>query len=232
MGYKIPNAQYNVAAPDSLPIRIATFQRRRIYERFVADTRVELVDTVLDVGVTSDRSYSNSNYVESWYPEKRRITAGGIDDARFLVELYPGVSFIRANGLCLPFNDRSFDVVHSSAVLEHVGSVDNQIRFISECARVARKAAFLTTPNRWFAIEFHTVLPIVHWLPKRIFRRLMRRTGRHFFAEEANLNLMTAADLDKAARAALNSRQFTHKIGHVRLACLSSNLLLIVVRLQ
>ena len=24
---------------------------------------------------------------------------------------------------------------------------------------------FLTTPNRWFPIEVHTRLPLVHWLP-------------------------------------------------------------------
>ena len=68
--YKTPNAQYNIAAPNSLPVRIATFQRHRMYERFLSDTRVALRDTILDVGVTSDRSYTSSNYVEAWYPEK------------------------------------------------------------------------------------------------------------------------------------------------------------------
>ncbi len=32
---------------------------------------------------------------------------------------------------------------------------------------MSRKGLFVTTPNRWFPIEFHTVLPLVHWLPKR-----------------------------------------------------------------
>jgi ubiquinone/menaquinone biosynthesis C-methylase UbiE len=216
--YKTPNAQYNVAAPNSLPVRIiATFQRHRMYERFLSDTRVDTPDTILDVGVTSDRSYSGSNYVEAWYPEKSRITAVGIEDASFLEDLYPGVSSIQANGLDLPFRDNSFEVVHSSAVLEHVGTFKNQTKFISECARVARKAVFLTTPNRWFPVEFHTVLPLVHWFPKPIFRNLMRRTGRHFFAEEANLNLMTTAELGNAARAAFGAYQFEYRVSHVRL---------------
>jgi len=227
---KTPNAQYNVAAPNSLPARIATFQRRRMYERFLSDTMVALHDTILDVGVTSDRSYSSSNYVEAWYPEKGRITTVGIDDASFLEDLYPGMSFVQANGLDLPFQDNSFDVVHSSAVLEHVGTFENQTKFISECTRVARKAVFLTTPNRWFPVEFHTVLPLVHWFPRPIFRKLMRRTGRHFFAEEANLNLMTAAELGIAARAAFNVHKFEYRVSSVRLGGWPSNLLLVGVR--
>jgi hypothetical protein len=229
MTAKTPNSQYNVAAPNSLPVRIATFQRRRMYERFLNDTRVALRDTILDVGVTSDRSYASSNYLEAWYPEKSRITAVGIDDASFLEDVYPGVSFIQSNGLDLPFQDNSFDVVHSSAVLEHVGTFENQVRLISECARVARKAVFLTTPNRWFPVEFHTVLPLVHWFPKPIFRDLMRRTGRHFFAEEANLNLMTAAELDNAAGTALNALQFEYEVSTLSLGGWPSNLLLIGV---
>src|SRR6516225_10015304 len=224
---KIPNAQYNVARPDGFSVRIATFQRRRIYERLCLDTRLTPEDTILDVGVTSDRSYSSSNYLEAWYPEKGRITAVGIDDASFLEKLYPGVSFIRANGLNLPFEDKSFDVVHSSAVLEHVGKFENQTKLIVECARVARRAVFLTTPNRWFPVEFHTVLPLVHWFPKSIFRRLMHHTGRQFFAQESNLNLMTPTELRRAARDALDVQQFEFKVLSIKLAGWPSNLLLI-----
>ena len=34
------------------------------------------------------------------------------------------------------------------------------------------------TPNRWFPIEFHTLLPLVHWLPPEHFRKLLVLTGR------------------------------------------------------
>jgi hypothetical protein len=88
---------------------------------------------------------------------------------------------------------------------------------------VTRRAVFITTPNRWFPVEFHTVLPLVHWLPKEIFRSLMRRTGRAFFAEERNLNLMTAATLSGLASA---NRDFVHKVSSVSLAGWPSNLLL------
>src|SRR5262249_24043552 len=153
------------------------------------------------------RSYVASNYLEAWYPHKHMVTAAGLDDASFLPAQYLGMRFVRANGLNLPFRDGAFDVVHSAAVIEHVGSFAPQCALVRELCRVARRAVFVTTPNRWFPVEFHTVLPLVHWLPKPAFRALMRATGREFFAAEENLNLMTATEL-RGAAAGLAS--FTH----------------------
>jgi hypothetical protein len=217
-----PNAQYNVAAADSLAVRVAAHQRRKMFDRFLVDTGVTEYEKILDVGVTSDRTYTASNYLELWYPHKNMITAVGIDDASFLRDQFPGMRFVRADGLQLPFSDQAFDVVHCSAVIEHVGSFAQQCALVRECCRVARRAVYITTPNRWFPVEFHTVLPLVHWLPKPAFRALMRRTGRGFFAEENNLNLMIARELRRAAA----GNGFDFKLSHALLIGLRSNLLL------
>jgi hypothetical protein len=222
-----PNAQYNVAAADSLPVKVAAHQRRKMFARFLADTGADGADAVLDVGATSDTTYEASNYLEAWYPHKHMLTAVGIDDASFLPAQYPGMRFVQADGLSLPFADDAFDVVHSAAVIEHVGSFARQCGFLRECARVARRAVFVTTPNRWFPVEFHTVLPVVHWLPKPLFRGLMRTTGRGFFADEANLNLMTARELGRAAAAVPG---FAAEVSAVSLAGWPSNLLLTMRR--
>lgn len=118
-----------------------------------------------------------------------------VDDAAFLEQEYPGLKFIRADGRKLPFASDSFDYVHSSAVLEHVGSFEDQVMFIAELWRVARKGIFLTTPNRWFPIEFHTVLPVLHWLPRSVFRKLIRLLGHQELSQEKNLNLVDRRDL-------------------------------------
>jgi ubiquinone/menaquinone biosynthesis C-methylase UbiE len=191
------NAQYNYARSDSLAVRISTSVRRKMFAKFMAEITPTEAETVLDLGVTSDRSYSCSNYFEELYPYKHRITAAGIDDAKFLEELYPGVKFEFADALNLPYPDRAFDIVHSSAVWEHIGSLDNQSKMLSECLRVARRAAFLTTPNRWHPAEFHTQLPFLHWLPKPIFRNILKRIGRGELADEANLNLLTPSEVKR-----------------------------------
>jgi ubiquinone/menaquinone biosynthesis C-methylase UbiE len=124
----------------------------------------------------------------------------------------------------LPFDDNQFDVAHSSAVIEHVGSRKNQVDFLRELWRVGRSGIFVTTPNRWFPIEFHTTLPLVHWLPPAMFRALLDRVGHRFYAQEANLNLMSGSDLREAAREADIA---SFHIETVRLGPWSSNLLLI-----
>jgi hypothetical protein len=222
-----PNAQFNLAPPDSLPIRIANQARRRMYRRFLEITAIRSDETLLDVGATSDQTYESSNYIEAWYPHKQRITAVGLDDAAFLERQYPGVTFRQANGLALPFAPASFDVVHSSAVLEHVGDAANQQRFLSELARVARRAVFVTTPNRWFPVEVHTQLPLVHWLPKPTFRRLLAGTKYSFFSREEHLNLLGRGELLGMARALPD---WVASIEPLRLLGWPSNLLLTLRR--
>lgn len=217
------NAQYNLAAPDSIPIKVAAYQRRKMFGAFLSATGIQPQDTVLDMGVTSDRTYGHSNYLECWYPHKNRITASGIDDATFLEEMYPGLRFVPADGRNLPFADQEFDYVHSSAVLEHVGSREKQAALLSEAWRVARKGIFVTTPNRWFPIEFHTVMPFAHWLPTTAFQRLCEMRGLAFFASEDNLNLLSGPQLRLlAAKAGVEN----FEVKSVTLAGWPSNLLL------
>ena len=192
-----PNAQLNFAKPDSLAVRVASRVRGEMFSMFMEAFSPTASERVLDIGVTSDQTYSSSNYFENLYPYKDRIVAAGLQDAAFLETLHPGVRYVQADALELPFADRTFDLVHSSAVLEHVGSAANQARMISECLRVARRGICLTTPNRWFPVEFHTQLPLLHWLPKPVFRYLLARLGFGALAEEANLNLMTAGELER-----------------------------------
>jgi len=221
-----PNAQYNVTDPQSLQQKVASRQRRRMFEAFLAEMQLTPDDRILDVGATSDRSYDSSNYLEEWYSWKNQIVACGLDDASFLEELHPGLTYVRADGLALPFADRSFDVVHCSAVIEHVGSWQNQCRLVAELCRVARRGVFITTPNRWFPIEVHTSLPLVHWLPKPVFRSLLLRTRFAFFAAEQNLNLLDHDEMERASRLA----NWKMRVMPMKLGIFTSNLMLIGVR--
>jgi SAM-dependent methyltransferase len=150
---------------------------------------------VLDVGVTSDQT-ADSNFFERLYPHPASITAVGLEDASHLERDYPGLIFIKADGRHLPFPDQSFDLAFCSAVIEHVGSKSQQMQLLAELTRVAERVV-LTTPNRYFPIEFHTLTPFLHWLPPRVFRGFLSLTGRSFFASEANLNLLSERGLDR-----------------------------------
>lgn len=219
---KTPNAQYNLARPDSLSVRVATRVRCRMFEMFMAEFDPSETDQILDIGVTSDREYSSSNYFEALYPHKHTITAAGLDDASFLEDTYPGLRFRFADVRNLPFDDNAFDYVHSSAVLEHVGDYLNQQKMLSECLRVARKGVCLTTPNPWFPIEFHTQIPLLHWLPKPWFRRILIWRGQSDLALEANLNLITESEI---RRMCANHPGWSYRFASAKLLCLKSNLI-------
>ena len=78
--------------------------------------------------------------------------------------VYSPRTLMDADGRDLPFADREFDVAFSNAVVEHVGGRTDQERFVRELCRVAKRI-FVTTPNRLFPVDPHTLLPVVHWLP-------------------------------------------------------------------
>jgi ubiquinone/menaquinone biosynthesis C-methylase UbiE len=222
-----PNAQLNLAAPDSLSVRVASRVRKAMFDRFMRQLKPRAEERVLDIGVTSDQTYDNSNYFEAFYPWKDRITAAGLDDAKFLERQYPGLTFVTADATALPFPAGHFDLIHSAAVLEHVGSRARQRLMLSECLRVARRGVCLTTPNRWFPMEFHTQLPLLHWLPMGLQRPLFRKLGYGFFAEESNLNLMGAADMRKICQ---GFEGWRFRIVRQRLLGLTSNLMLFAER--
>lgn len=215
---------WNVASPGSLPARVSRYQRRRMFQGFLDNLAPAPSDTIADVGVTSDREHDHSNYLEAWYPHKSQITAVGIEDASFLEHVFPGVTFIRASGTALPFANDSFDFVHSSAVIEHAGGFIQQTQLLSEIWRIARRGVFVTTPNRWFPIELHTVLPLLHYLPPRQYRLILKKIGLGFFAEESNLNLMSARTFSLASS---NAGLTNFSVRSARLFGLTSNLLLI-----
>ena len=168
--------------------------RRRMFDMFMRHFRPTAGAKVLDLGVTPDDSLPESNFFEQLYPFRDKLTAASIEDASLIEQRFPGVKFVRIEGERLPFPDDHFDLLFCSAVVEHVGDRARQRRFISDALRVT-KCFFFTTPNRVFPLDFHTLLPFVHWLPQREHQRVLRAMGKEFWARTENLNLLTACSL-------------------------------------
>ncbi|MBM5815711.1 MAG: class I SAM-dependent methyltransferase [Cyanobacteria bacterium K_Offshore_surface_m2_239] len=175
--------------------RLAWRVRQEIYCGMMKRLQPQPYWTILDAGVTSDRT-TDSNFFEKLYPYPDAVTAVGLEDASFLEQEHPGVKFILADACQLPFAAESFDLVFCSAVIEHVGTRQRQLDLVRELTRVG-KVVVITTPNRYFPLEFHTLTPFLHWLKPAIFRRFLRYSGRPFFADEKNLNLLSERDMDR-----------------------------------
>lgn len=188
-------------APSKLAGRLAASvsraSRRSKLELFLAVLHPGPETSVLDVGV-SDVGYGESpghaataNFFEAHYPWPERITAVGVTDLSRFRQSFPAVIAVTADGRDLPFDDAAFDIGFSNAVLEHLPSHVDQRRFVDELCRVARRV-FVTTPNRWFPLEVHTLVPLVHWLPDDARDVIFTAIGK---GEHAGLRLLGPADL-------------------------------------
>jgi SAM-dependent methyltransferase len=179
--------------PDGLVWRVSERSslrsRREKYRLFLATMRPKENETILDVGATAgDRR--GANFLERWYPHQHRITACGVEDLAGFKERFPTVATIKADGRDLPFADREFPVVFSNAVIEHVGSREEQARFVAELCRVGERV-FCVTPSKGFPFEPHTLIPFAHWLPIAVRNAIYKTFGRGYWASEERLNPLT-----------------------------------------
>jgi len=135
--------------------------------------------TVVDVGVTDSGfgPHAPDNFFEALYPWPERITAVGVTGLEAFGAAFPQVTVVQADGRELPFIDGEFDLGFSNAVVEHVsGGKAEQRRFVHELCRVSQRV-FVTTPNRFFPLEVHTLVPFAHWLPRGARDRMLRARG-------------------------------------------------------
>ncbi len=135
-------------------------------------------DRVLDIGASGEVFLRYT--LEDVYPYPERITAGGyefgeVESAR---RYYPRARYAVFDGCALPFPDRSFDLVFSNAVIEHLLGPGRQAQFAREITRVG-KSWFVTTPNFWYPFESHSHLPLIQFMPRAMQREYNRLLGTH-----------------------------------------------------
>jgi 2-polyprenyl-3-methyl-5-hydroxy-6-metoxy-1,4-benzoquinol methylase len=149
---------------------------------------------ILNVGA-SGPNFAFPEQFESLYEHPNHVTGGGISlsEVEDYRRSFPGVKTLVFNGCALPFRDKSFDIIYSNAVIEHLADHEAQQRFAAEVVRVAR-GWFVTTPNLYYPIEPHYHLPLVQFLPQRWQRSLVRSLGRTPYG---NLNLLTKRQLQR-----------------------------------
>lgn len=188
------------------------------------------IRTAIDIGATPDHAMSSSNFFARALARNYDVTLltdQYIDPDRDLD--FPTAGVLRDNAAALLGDLNRFDLVVSSATIEHVGSRENQAAMIDSCIKLANRYVFITTPNRWHPFEFHTRLPFIHWLPCRQYRLLLRKIGYGFFAEEKHLNLLDSHTLSSFMR---NSATGHHVLGwrieKIRWLGFVSNLILVI----
>lgn len=160
---------------------------------------------VLDVGAEVNPNSDKELQFIDIYRWKGNLSAVNISTEHISIikKSYPEIKAVVCDACELPWPDKSFDVVYSNAVIEHVGSFERQKTMAAEIMRVGKRW-FVTTPNRWFPFEFHMRLPLVTWLPGKSYLRIgniisyNHIRGKYMFGAKRNdLRLLSAGELEK-----------------------------------
>ena len=72
--------------------------------------------------------------------------------------------------------DDAFDIAFSNSVIEHLFTLEAQRRMADEIRRVA-PAYWVQTPNFWFPVEPHFLVPGWQWLPEGTRASILQRRG-------------------------------------------------------
>jgi SAM-dependent methyltransferase len=172
---------------------ISKFNRIRKFKFFMDEFKPQITDKILDVGANDREYFPTDNMFEKLYKAQANITVLGLHPYHELCRHYPEIRCVTYDGRIFPFRDKSFDICWCNAVLEHVGDFEKQVTFIKEITRTAQKA-FITTPNRFFPIEVHTKIALLHYLPRKIFNKILQLIGMNW-ASGGYMFLLSLGDL-------------------------------------
>jgi SAM-dependent methyltransferase len=182
--------------------RISRARKLDLFDKIMIPTsRMKL----LDVGAQIHPDNNEMRQLIDIYPWKDNISVVNIsaEHVATIKRYYPQIEAVVGDACELPWPDKSFDLVYSNAVIEHLGSFEKQKRMAAEIMRVGKRW-FVATPNRWFPFEFHMRLPLVTWLFGDSYLRIgniisyNHLRGRYMIGvKRSDLRLMSAGELKK-----------------------------------
>lgn len=211
----------------SLFSKLSQKSREKKIELFWQEIKPTENTQILEIGSEVCPEQTSQKQFLDNYPWKENVTALNFNPLHIekINEIYPQVKAMCGDACNLPFEDNSFDVVFSNAVIEHVGNYEKQKQMAKEIMRVS-KSWFVTTPNRWYPFEFHLRLPFVTWLPGQCYLSIGRvvhyshvKKKYVWFKKGGNFNLLSVRQLKELFE---NS-----KVIKVRITILSETLIVV-----
>ena len=181
------------------------------------------IHDALDIGTTSDDKNASSNIIIK--------NIKNIDKFKCISDQIVNSDFFNKKlkkSITEEFSEKelyefSSDLVISNATIEHVGGELKQKKMLENIIKLTKKIFIITTPNRFYPIELHTKIPLIHWFPKSTYRKILKFLGLSFYANEENLNLLSANELKKM----LNNQKITYEIKFIKLMFFKSNIIII-----
>jgi hypothetical protein len=191
-----------------------------IINNVIRDT---VIHDALDIGTTGDEKNASSNTVIRNIKNVQRfkcLSDQVIKSNFFYKKLKKSITENLSREELYEF---SSDLVISNATIEHVGGQLKQKKMVENIIKLTKKIFIITTPNRFYPIELHTKIPLLHWFPKPIYRKILKIIGLSFYSNEENLNLVGVSELKEM----LNNQKITYEIKFLKLMFFKSNIIII-----
>ena len=208
----------------------------KVFDNVIKKKRLEIIDiinqlinsnnikNVLDVGTTSDDLNPNSNLIvknlkniDKFYSISNQTINSPFFEKSLKKSIVENLNEDEIE------NFKS-DLVLSSATIEHVGSFENQRMMIKNMIKLSKEMLIITTPNRFHPVEFHTKIPFIHWLPKKLHRKILKMFNLTFYSKEENLNLLSKRDFLDLTK----EENIKYEFKFIKLLFFKSNLIFIV----
>lgn len=168
----MPNLKVLLASsnqPDSLGYRFRN-KRFRIFEKFLKlnfpeDRQISILDIGGAAYFWADKDLLKQKRV--------KVTLLNLQKEDALPE---GLVSVVGDATDLSaFENKSFDLVFSNSVIEHLYTWPNQQKMAAEIQRVG-KYFFVQTPNKHFFLEPHYAVPFIQYFPKKLSLWLLTQT--------------------------------------------------------
>ena len=216
--------------------KIYSSNHLKIFDRIVTKKRLEIVNIinnqiilnnindVLDIGTTSDTENKSSNFIIKNLKNIKNFNSISnqlITSSFFKKKLQKKII---KNFSEYEIENFKSDLVVSNATIEHVGNYNNQKAMVSNMIKLSKKMVIISTPYRYHPLEFHTKIPFIHWLPKKIHRKILKNFNLTFYSKEENLNLLSKSDL----RSFIENEEIKSEFRYIKFLFLRSNLIFIL----
>ncbi|MEW6302157.1 MAG: class I SAM-dependent methyltransferase [Verrucomicrobiota bacterium] len=176
---------------------VASRMRQQRLQRFLDLIPKDLpVVRILDVGGTS------ASWAQTELPANCEVTLLNLEAETAPL---PRFTSVAGDARKMPqFRDRAFDLGYSNSVIEHVGTLFDQMAMAAEIRRICR-GYFVQTPNRHFPLEPHFLIPCWQYLPVGLRRRWLQNRDLGWMkcepdplraqAEVEQIRLLTAREM-------------------------------------
>ena len=216
--------------------KIYSSNHLKIFDKIIAKKRLEIVDIinnqiilnnineVLDIGTTNDTKNNSSNFIVKNLKNIENFNSISdqlITSSFFKKKLQKSII---ENFSEYEIENFKSDLVVSNATIEHVGNYNNQKTMVSNMIKLSKKMVIISTPYRYHPLEFHTKIPFIHWLPKKIHRKILKKFNLDFYSKEENLNLLSKSDLISF----IENEEIRSEFRYIKFLFLRSNLIFIL----